>query len=147
MKPKNFSVAIAAIFIWIGAVVAISFMEAWLKFQAPGITIPLGLGIGRLVFAALNKLEWVLAISILVNLFVVKNSFLKAIKISYSSAVIILILQSFWLLPALGARTAVFLSGSIPENSYHHFLYIGLEAIKIISLFVLGCSLLKSPKH
>jgi hypothetical protein len=38
----------------IGAIVAISFLEAPLKFQAPGITIPLGLGIGRLVFTALN---------------------------------------------------------------------------------------------
>ena len=38
----------------IGAIAAISFLEAPLKFQAPGITIPLGLGIGRLVFTALN---------------------------------------------------------------------------------------------
>ncbi len=34
----------------LGAIVAISFLEAPLKFLAPGITIPLGLGIGRLVF-------------------------------------------------------------------------------------------------
>lgn len=30
------------IFLWIGFVLAISFMEAWLKFQAPGITLALG---------------------------------------------------------------------------------------------------------
>jgi len=42
-------------FLWIGFVAAISFMEAWIKFQAPGITVPLGLGIGKIVFAALNK--------------------------------------------------------------------------------------------
>lgn len=40
----------------LGAIVAISFLEAPLKFLAPGITIPLGLGIGRLVFTALNVL-------------------------------------------------------------------------------------------
>ena len=38
----------------VGMILAISFLEAPLKFQAPGITIPLGLGIGRLVFTALN---------------------------------------------------------------------------------------------
>ena len=55
------AVAVAAVFIWLGMVLAISFLEAPLKFRAPGITIPLGLGIGRLVFRALNVCEVVLA--------------------------------------------------------------------------------------
>ena len=46
--------------IWLGMVLAIS-IEAPLKFRAPGITLPLGLGIGRLVFRALNTAEIVLA--------------------------------------------------------------------------------------
>ena len=48
------ALGVAAIFVWLGMVFAISFLEAPLKFRAPGITIPLGLGIGRLVFRALN---------------------------------------------------------------------------------------------
>ena len=63
------SVAVAAVFVWLGMVVAISFLEAPLKFRAPGITLPLGLGIGRLVFRALNVCEAVLAAVILVALF------------------------------------------------------------------------------
>ena len=55
------ALAVAAIFVWLGMVFAISFLEAPLKFRAPGITIPLGLGIGRLVFRALNICEVVLA--------------------------------------------------------------------------------------
>ena len=53
-------------FIWFGMVLAISFLEAPLKFQAPGITIPLGLGIGQLVFFALNKIEIVCGLLLLV---------------------------------------------------------------------------------
>lgn len=49
----KYPVAIAAVFIWIGFVGVISFMEAWLKFRAPGITLSLGLGIGRLVFGGI----------------------------------------------------------------------------------------------
>ena len=45
---------------WLGMVVAISFLEAPLKFRAPGVTLPVGLGIGRLVFKALNVVEVVL---------------------------------------------------------------------------------------
>ena len=61
-------IALLRAFSWIGFVCAISFMEAWLKFRAAGVTLPIGLGIGRLVFQALNKVEWVLVIAILVDL-------------------------------------------------------------------------------
>ncbi|WP_200881112.1 hypothetical protein [Cellulophaga sp. E6(2014)] len=55
MKKQSTSIAIT--FIWVGFIGAISFMEAWLKFRAPGIDTALGLGIGQLVFSALNKVE------------------------------------------------------------------------------------------
>ncbi|MFK8007426.1 MAG: hypothetical protein AB8H03_13690 [Saprospiraceae bacterium] len=45
--------------IWTGMVLGISFLEAPLKFQAPNITTILGLGIGKLVFGALNKVEMI----------------------------------------------------------------------------------------
>jgi hypothetical protein len=40
------SISVAAAFTWLGMVLAISFLETPVKFRAPGITIPLGLGIG-----------------------------------------------------------------------------------------------------
>src|SRR5690606_36566238 len=55
--PPESAVAIAAVFTWLGMVVAISFIEAPLKFRAPGVTVPVGLGIGRIVFRALNRAE------------------------------------------------------------------------------------------
>jgi len=60
--------ALMCIFLWAGFVCAISFMEAWLKFRAPGVTLPIGLGIGKLIFAALNKVEWVFGIVIFIML-------------------------------------------------------------------------------
>ena len=51
------AVAVALTFLWLGMVLAISFVEAPLKFRAPGVTLPIGLGIGRLVFRALNAVE------------------------------------------------------------------------------------------
>src|SRR5664279_2776675 len=52
-------------------VLAISFLETPLKFRAPGITVPLGLGIGRLVFRALNTVEVVLAAALITALLTV----------------------------------------------------------------------------
>ena len=45
-------------------VVAISFLEAPLKFRAPNMTTQIGLGVGRLVFHALNDIEVMLAVVI-----------------------------------------------------------------------------------
>ena len=55
-------------FVWLGMVLAISFLETPLKFRAPGITRPLGLGIGRLVFRALNTVAVVLAAALITAL-------------------------------------------------------------------------------
>jgi hypothetical protein len=57
----GWAVAAAALMVWLGMVLAISFLEAPLKFRAPDVTVPIGLGIGRLAFRALNTAEAVLA--------------------------------------------------------------------------------------
>ena len=57
----SLALATAVTFVWLGMVTAISFLEAPLKFRAPGVTLPIGLGIGRLVFRALNIAELTLA--------------------------------------------------------------------------------------
>ncbi|MFZ1495516.1 MAG: hypothetical protein WAS72_00585, partial [Saprospiraceae bacterium] len=99
MITVKMPIAIIATFLWIGFVCAISFMEAWLKFKAPGITVQLGLGIGRLVFSALNKVEWILAIAILLNLILSKNIFSSIYSLLYFIPLILLIIQTIWILP------------------------------------------------
>ena len=59
-------VGAAIAFTWLGLVLGISFLEAPLKLRAPGVTTRVGLGIGRVVFAALNRVEMLLAAALLV---------------------------------------------------------------------------------
>lgn len=136
-------IALAATFTWIGMVIAISFMEAWLKFRAPGITLPLGLGIGRLVFNALNKAEWILSLLILFHLARSKGQWLKTENFAFYLSLLIILLQTFWLLPALDARAALYIGGSVPAPSDHHIYFVAMELTKIICLFIFGTSLLK----
>lgn len=130
-------ISLASIFIWIGFVSAISFMEAWLKFRAPGITLPLGLGIGRLVFNALNKVEWVLMLSVLISLFPFKVIKAKG-KIALIILLAILILQTIWLLPALDLRAEQHINNTIVSKSNLHFYYVIAELVKVIVLFFTG---------
>jgi hypothetical protein len=58
--------------LWLGMVVAISFLEAPLKFRAPAVTQQIGLGIGRLVFKALNIVEIVVLLILAVASYAVR---------------------------------------------------------------------------
>lgn len=137
--------AIAALFLWVGFVGAISFMEAWLKFRAPGITLPLGLGIGRIVFGALNKVEWVLAVVVVCN-FLFTGGRPGTGKIAlYAIPVVLLALQTFRILPLLDARAELYIAGAEVPPSNLHFYYVGMETVKVVCLFALGWILLKIP--
>lgn len=142
MKYYSFNHAIAVIFIWIGFVCAISFMEAWLKFQAPGITVEQGLSIGQLIFNALNKVEITCALFISISLIFSKNE-KEITTISFLFVpLLILSIQTAWLLPALEVRAKAIISGIDPPKSKLHLWYVLLEAVKVLSLFIYGIKLL-----
>lgn len=142
MIAVKYPIALAATFLWIGFVCAISFLEAWLKFRAPGVTIPLGLGIGRLVFSALNKVEWVLAAAMVISL-VSGNGLFKWQTLLYLIPVCILAVQTWWVLPALDARAELYIQGQHVARSNLHFWYVGLEFVKICCLGIFGVLLFK----
>jgi hypothetical protein len=131
---------IAIPFVWFGMVAAISFMEAPLKFQAPGITIPLGLGIGRLIFSTLNKIEIVLAIVMLLSLLLNKAR-TRFAPIAFGLIAVILLLETVWLLPLLDARATDVINGTAAPFSNLHLFYIVFDAIKLLLLFGLGVNL------
>ena len=136
-------VAFAAVYLWLGFVCAISFMEASLKFRAPGVTLPIGLGIGRLVFNTLNKVEWIFLLVILSDLLISKEPLFLSNKIAYYIPVILLFIQTIWLLPALDARADILIQGGVIESSNLHVYFVGMELVKVISLFIFSFKLFK----
>lgn len=129
---------IACTFLWIGFISAISFMEAPLKFQAPGITLPLGLGIGRLIFASLNKVEWVLATGIVSGFLLTGARRLQPGQFVFIVPLLILIVQTVWLLPKLDAQAALYIRGEHPATSDLHIYYLICEVAKATSLTIGG---------
>jgi len=131
---KTFITAIT--FIWSGLLIGISFMEAPLKFTAPNITTELGLGIGKIVFTALNRVEILIALCLIVALYIVKAS--RKTWLLYSLPLFILLIQSLWLLPVLNLRIDNIVIGIAVPPSKHHVIFIILEAIKLISILMTG---------
>lgn len=137
MTMKILQIAIP--FVWFGLVAGLSFLEAPLKFHAPGITLPLGLGIGRLVFYALNKIEIVLALSLIVTFWFVRPKGKPAV-VTAAIVLFILFLQTIWLLPVLDVRAEQVIAGTAEPGSSAHIIYIILEALKLLALLVLGAA-------
>ncbi|EIE97215.1 hypothetical protein [Saccharomonospora glauca] len=134
------AIATAAVFVWLGMVLAISFLEAPLKFRAPGVTIPIGLGIGRIVFRALNISEVGLALTALVAVIVdpPETSALVAGAVALST----LVVQLAAVRPRLTRRSDRVLAGENAPRSRAHYVYVALEAVKTIALVVTGVLLL-----
>lgn len=146
MRTVQQPIALFALIFWLGFISSISFMESWLKFQAPGITLPLGLGIGRMVFAAMNKVEWVVVLIIFSNLLWTQEKILHFKYIALFIPVVILLLQTFWLLPALDARAQMHIDGLEVPPSNLHFIFPILEVVKAICLLWMSISLFKKPQ-
>ena len=128
--------AAAAAFAWFGMVTAISFIETPLKFRAPGITVPLGLGIGRLVFKVLNIAESILAILLLAALATTHADGRAWIPAVIATAC--LITQMGALRPRLDRRAAAVIAGDDLAPSRLHLGYIALEMVKILTLLAAG---------
>ena len=132
-KVSGLVMAAAAALVWFGMVIAISFIEAPLKFRAPGITLQLGLGIGKIVFLALNIAEVALAI-------VVTSGLLLAGEWSAAStwlaiAVVLLALQLAVIRPILRSRSRrVIAGGDSSSRSGTHWWYVGAEVVKATAL-------------
>jgi len=134
------AVAIAVAWLWLGMVLAISFLEAPLKFRTPGLELRMGLAIGRIVFRALNSVESVLAVAVVV-LLVLADAGPAAIA-GGAVAVVVLIGQLLGVRPALTRRSNAVLAGEEGPRSDAHVVYVVLETVKVVALVVFGVALL-----
>ena len=133
------AVATATAFVWLGIVLAISFLEAPLKFHAPGVTLPLGLGIGRLVFGALNRTEAALVVVLLAG---VAGAAPTQAVIVAAVPVVVLIAQLAAVRPRLTQRSDRILTGEKAPRSRAHLAYLVLETAKVLALLAAGVLLL-----
>ena len=126
------TVAIGVACVWLGMVLAISFLEAPLKFRAPGVTLAVGLGIGRLVFGALNRVEALLAVVLVVAAVVGPRS--PGMVVAGAVAAAALVAQLTLVRPVLVRRSNQVLKGERGPRSRAHHAYVALEVAKVLAL-------------
>ncbi|MBV8327727.1 MAG: hypothetical protein JO178_15670 [Chryseobacterium sp.] len=117
-----------------GMFMTISFLETPMKFQVEGVTLPVALGLGKLMFGLSAKLQWVFMILILSFLFINRKNHTKVDFFIILILILILSLEQFWMLPELDARVDILSSGgSLPPTPLHNY-FIYSETAKAILL-------------
>jgi len=143
MNPKSRNRVMAGLrnpawitFIWFGMTAGVSMLATPVRFSAATITRPIALDVGRVVFAALNKAEFV---ALIILLIIVRVSGKTKDYIAVTGALaLILLAQAVWLLPELAARTDLIISGVEPAPSIAHGAYSIMELTKLALLLYLG---------
>ncbi len=119
---------------WLGLLIGISFIEAPLKFTAPGITIPLGLGIGQIVFTAMNIVEIVLFLLLAASC--IKRGLDRRFLWMVASLGVVLFTKVVLIRPQLSKRTEAVLAGVESGGSTIHYFYIAADGILLVLLIL-----------
>lgn len=129
------AVVAASALVWLGMVLGISFLEAPLKFRAPGVTHQVGIGIGRLVFRALNAVELALAAALVA---VMAWGHQGAPAALVGILAVLLVVQVGGVRPVLNRRSDRVLAGEQPPRSRAHLAYVAIEVVKVGLLVAVG---------
>ena len=116
--------------IWAGVILGVSFIATPVKFQAPHLTMPVALEVGKATFHLFNRIEWcVIIAAIMLTALSSKTSQNWPVTIILLS---IVMLQTFWLLLVLDVRADEVIAGGTPDPSHYHWFYIMTEVLKLL---------------
>lgn len=128
----------AILIFWAGYTSAISFMEAWLKFRAEGVTKKTGLAIGKKVFTALNRMEWIFFLGAAVVFLFTEKEPDGLVLFMIPFFAVILVIQSFYSLPILKRRATAIIQGKPVNPSSIHAIHGAMEVFKVLALLLAG---------
>lgn len=139
MTDLAIRVAAAATLIWLGMVLAISFLEAPLKFRPEGLELRVGLAIGRVVFRALNIAEYLGGGH---RGMPERHRSIRPGARTRGGDSGAVGRATAGGRPRLNRRSAPLLAGHEAPRSRAHHAYLGWEALKLAALVALGAALL-----
>lgn len=116
--------------IWAGLILGVSFIATPVKFQAPHLTMPVALEVGKGTFHLFNLIEWCVIVTV-----IILTAISSKASQNWSLAIILLsiiMLQTFWLLPILDVRADEVIAGGTPDPGHYHWFYIIAEIAKLL---------------
>lgn len=124
-------------FVWLGFFSAISFMEAPTKFRAPHLSLSVGVEVGRIVFQTSQLVQWIFCVSLLLSIWRTGRLFAALWKWC-GGLILIMLLETFWLFPALDRQAQQVIQGHVLPMTAVHWIFVVFELFKIPCLFFIG---------
>lgn len=126
--------AAAATVFWAGAAVSGNLIAAPAKFQAPSLSLPVALDLGRMQFLWIGVAEAICLVAILLLLTAAR----RWPSWPLLAATAVFALQRLWFLPLLDTRTLAIIAGTQVEESSLHIVYVAAEILKTVCLVWAG---------
>ena len=134
MTRRGRTVLAALLLLWAGVLLGAAFLAVPASFGTPDLDRPLGLAVARQIFQALDRVELVFALASAAVALVGRTA--RLVRIALGLGWLVLALRSWWLLPALSARTEMILAGSEPPPAVYHALSSGLAITQLVLLLI-----------
>jgi len=116
--------------VWLGLLVALGFIETPLKFLAPGMTLDVALGVGRLVLTVAD-LAGVVLLAATTLLALVRPRVAVPTRWVLGALWLVLVVQVAIIRPFLNAQTDLVLAGEQPGGSSLHLVYIVADVLLV----------------
>lgn len=132
---KN-SIILLLLCLMTGVFITVSFIETPMKFQVQGITLPVALDLGKLMFGISTKIQCGAMVIILGIMILYRKNHTKYDFTAIIVLLLILILEKFWMLPVLDARATLLSAGKPVEPTKLHDYFIYAETVKAAVLIL-----------
>ncbi len=117
---------------WAGLLFGVAFLATPAKFAAPSLDLTVAIDVGRQTFRVLNRSEIVLGLGAIALAF--SAPIKTRVRAAVLAAAALVALETFWLLPVLGARSETVIQGGTPPPSSLHTVYIAVDVAKFVLL-------------
>lgn len=128
-----------------GIFITISFLETPMKFQVSGMTLPVALELGMMMFGISTKIQCVFLILIIAGMFISRKVYTKTDFIIITVLFALLLIEKFWMLPVLDNRAHLLSAGKPVSTSEMHNYFIYAESAK--AFFLCIAIILQFSKH
>lgn len=131
--------------VWAGTIIGVSLISTPVKFQAPSLSMPVGLEVGRYTFRLFANLELGFLIAVIVTAGIVRPRSFTVLALA--AVAVQLLMQRLWLLPELDRQVAQILSGSPIAFSASHWVYAAFDVCKPTLLIIATAVEYRSHLH
>lgn len=119
-----------------GIFITVSFLETPMKFQVTGMTLPVALELGILMFGISTKIQCVCLIFILAGMLISRKVYTNTDFIIIIVIFTLLLLEILWMLPVLNNRAHLLSEGKPVSSSEIHNYFIYAESAKAFFLSI-----------